>query len=74
MNVIYTLVGEDFQNWVDERIDARNQKVAEDDNKVIEVDPEVAAAFNASNYISGKLVQQTVRCRGTDSLIFLFLV
>ena len=54
MNVIYTLVGEDFQNWIDERVDARNQKVAEDDNKMIEVDPEIARAFNASNFISGK--------------------
>ena len=39
---------------MNERIEARNQKVAEDDNKVIEVDPEIAAAFNASNFISGK--------------------
>ena len=58
INVIYTVVGDSFQDWVNERIEQRNSKVAEDDNKMIEVDPEIAAAFNASNYISGKYMHE----------------
>jgi hypothetical protein len=58
INVIYTVVGKPFQDWVDERIEQRNSKVAEDDNKMIEVDPAIAAAFNASNYISGKYMHE----------------
>jgi hypothetical protein len=32
--------------------------MAEDDNKVIEVDADIAAAFQASNYISGKYIHK----------------
>ena len=44
-NVIYTLVGEKFQYWVDAKVEARNKKVKEEKNLMIEMDPEIAEVF-----------------------------
>ena len=44
-NVIHSLVGEDFQQWVDNRVNARNKKVTVEGNKLIELDPIIAAVF-----------------------------
>ena len=54
-NVIYTLVGPPFKEWVDLVIAQRNQKILEEQNQLIELDPEVYKAFKESNHISGKL-------------------
>ena len=54
MNVTYTLMGEPFKNWVHEIIKERNDKVAERQNLIIELDPDVAAAFKNSVNISSK--------------------
>ena len=48
------MVGEPFQQWVAERIEARNEKLASDNNQMIEVDPQIAAAFAASSSLSSK--------------------
>ena len=53
-NVIYTLVGERFQNWVTECIRNRNDHIAEKQNLIVELDPVIAAAFNNSLNISSK--------------------
>jgi len=53
-NVIYTLVGPPFKEWVDSVIAQRNQKILEEQNQLIELDPEVYKAFKESNHISGK--------------------
>lgn len=53
-NVIYTLVGEEFQNWVTECIRNRNDHIAEKQNLIVELDPVIAAAFNNSLNISSK--------------------
>ncbi len=53
-NVIYTQVGRPFEEWVNQRIEARHQRIAEDRDLNIELDPEIAALFKASNAISGK--------------------
>ena len=45
INIIYTKVGEKFKKWVDERIDARHEKVKDDGNKYIELDPEIAKVY-----------------------------
>ena len=44
-NVIYTIAKDPFQNWVDEQIEARNQKVAQDHDLSIAMDPEIAKLF-----------------------------
>jgi len=53
-NVIYTLVGSPFEVWVNKRVEDRHRKIAEDRDLNIEMDPEVAAIFEASNAVSGK--------------------
>lgn len=52
VNVIYTTIGDKFSNWVKERVEARNAKVVKDKNMLIEMDPDIAAAFNNSNAVS----------------------
>ena len=51
-NVIFTLVGSDFQHWVDDRISKRNQKVTNERNLNIEFDEDVAEIFRSSNAVS----------------------
>ena len=53
-NVIYTLVGPPFKQWVDQVIQERNKKIVEEQNLNIEMDPEVYKAFQASTHVSGK--------------------
>ena len=48
VNVVNTVVGTPFSDWVKEQIDARNQKLASDHNLMIALDPDIAAAFRAS--------------------------
>ena len=52
-NVIYTIVGEPFKRWVEEKVDARHdlRRTQED---TIMMDPEIAEIFNNSNATSGK--------------------
>ena len=44
-NVIYTIVGDPFKQWVDGEIAKRNAKIVEDQNLAINMDPEIYAAF-----------------------------
>ena len=44
-NVIYTLVGKPFRIWADEQIKKRNERVTEEKDLVIEMDPEIAEIF-----------------------------
>ncbi len=53
-NVIYTIVGDKFRKWVEQKIQDRNDKLMEDQNMAIDMDPEVYKAFKNSNYVSGK--------------------
>ena len=54
VNMVYSLVQEDFAEWVKNHIDARNKKVTVTHNLMIDMDPEVAAAFAASTAVSSK--------------------
>ena len=54
VNVIYTLVGEAFGTWVSELVKGRNDYVAEKRDLIIELDPQIAAAFRNSVNISSK--------------------
>jgi hypothetical protein len=51
-NVIYTVVGDLFKQWVDGEISKRNDKIVEEQNLAINMDPEIYAAFKASNHVS----------------------
>ena len=54
INVIFTLVGSPFEVWVNQRIEERHRLIAEDRDLNIELDPDIAAIFQASNSVSGK--------------------
>ena len=53
-NVIYTIVGEAFADWVDALITERNRKVTVESNEMVKMDPRVAAIFRASTTTSSK--------------------
>ena len=52
VNVAYSILGSTFSAWVKEQIDERNARVAEKGDLMIEMDPEVHAAFMDSTAIS----------------------
>ena len=52
VNVVYTIVGQTFNDWVKGRVEERNNKVAVDKGLLIEVDEEIAIALNSSTAIS----------------------
>ena len=52
VNVIATIKGDTFINWVSQRINERNAAVVKDRNLGIQMDPEVAAAFHNSTAVS----------------------
>ena len=54
INVTYTLVGEPFSNWVNVEIANRNEDIARKQKLLIEMDPEIAKAFDKSVNISSK--------------------
>jgi hypothetical protein len=51
-NVIYTRLGDDFQEWVDVRCKQRNEEIAVEKDLNIHLDANIAAAFHASTAIS----------------------
>ena len=51
--MIYTVVGEDFAHWVDNRMKERTKRLAEDRNLNITMDPAVYKIFKESTSISG---------------------
>ena len=54
INVINTIVQDDFSNWVRQYIETRNKKVVTSHNILIDMDPAVAEAFAASTAVSSK--------------------
>ena len=53
-NVIYTRLGERFKAWVDGHVKERHEKYVQRHNCLIDMDPEIAAAFNQSTMVSSK--------------------
>ena len=53
-NIIYTLVGEAFAQWVQAQVQARNDKIASERDMMVDLDPEIAALFNQSTAVSGR--------------------
>ena len=54
INVAYTLVGEPFSDWVKAEIANRNEELARKQKLLIEMDTEIAKAFDKSANISSK--------------------
>ena len=54
INLLYTLVGDDFEIWIRSKINERNEKLQESKDLMISVDPQVAKIFFASNFVSCK--------------------
>ena len=54
INVIYSIVGDDLREWVSQQIKSRNEKLAEKQDLMIDLDPDIAAAFGSSLNISSK--------------------
>ena len=54
VNLAYSILGEQFANWVKERINERNSKLTIERNLNIEMDPEIARAFMLSTSVSCK--------------------
>ena len=54
INVIYSLLGDDFREWVSQQVKDRNDQLAEKRDLMIDLDPDIAAAFGNSAYISSK--------------------
>ena len=59
INVIYSLCGDSFREWVSQQVKDRNDRLAEKRDLMIDLDPEIAAAFTRSAYISSKY---TISC------------
>ena len=48
INIVYTICQERFAEWVKERVEERNQKVAVDKGLMLDVDEEIANALVAA--------------------------
>ena len=53
-NIIATVLKNIFTDWVKQQIEDRNVEMAEKKDLNIELDPDIAAAFNASSSVSRK--------------------
>ena len=75
INVIYTLAGSVFRNWVNELVEERHADVVEKKDLTIQMDPEIAAIYNKSkavstnNGVSYNLLKATAKRRRTKKQI-----
>jgi hypothetical protein len=53
-NVIYTITGQNFADWIKEKVKERNELKAQKEDLMIEMDPELYRAFCQSTQISSK--------------------
>ena len=51
-NLIYSIIGKPYRDWVDAQVNKRNHKVAVEGNQFISMDPEIANVFRASTQVS----------------------
>ena len=58
-NVIYTIVGEDFRDWINKKMDERTKRLAEERDMNIKMDPEIYKIFKNSESISSKYIYST---------------
>ena len=55
-NVANSILKNIFSDWVKKQVEIRNRKITEEKDMLIEMDPEIAAAFAASTKVSRKLI------------------
>ena len=55
-DVIYSIVGDEFEDWVNQRVQHRHQKMAEKKDLMLSLDPEIARCYEASHSVSCKLL------------------
>ena len=55
-NVCATVLKNIFTDWVKTQIEERNEEMKEKKDMNIELDPDIAAAFNASTSVSSRLL------------------
>ena len=53
-NTCATVLGDDFTDWVQLQVKARHERVLEQKDLAIVMDPKMAAIFNASTAVSSK--------------------
>ena len=53
-NVIFTVIGSDFAEYVQSKINERNQKIAVESNRLLELDEDIAKAFWSSTDVSSR--------------------
>jgi hypothetical protein len=56
------VVGKPFSDWVDDLVNDRHQGVADKNDLMIAMDPEIAKAFQESTAISSKHFVVTASC------------
>ena len=54
INVAYTIIGQPFADWVMQVVTERNMKLQQEQNLMINIDPEVKAAWAQSTLVSCK--------------------
>lgn len=54
VNVVATVGGAGFDEWVRSQVSKRNERISEKRQLYVELDPQIAAAFQKSEAISGK--------------------
>ena len=53
-DIIYNVLGDEFQTWLKEKIDQRNKELLSKTNSIIQMDAKVAEAFKNSTYVTSK--------------------
>ena len=71
INVIYSVIGKPFRQWVSEAIKKRNAKLADKRDLMIELDPEIAKAFRSSVNINSKC--SFLECQQSNQPFFVLL-
>ena len=54
VNVAYSVIGEEFREWVKDLVHERNDDITKKKQLMINMDPEIAKAFSASTAVSSK--------------------
>ena len=52
--MLYSLLSEDFSDWVRHHIEARNKKMTSAHNLLIDMDPDIAEAISNSTAVNSK--------------------
>ena len=47
-DVIYSVVGDEFKEWINARVEHRHRKMAEKKDLMLSLDPEIARCYEAS--------------------------